>query len=102
LRFLFSNARELLALLLETVLDAFRAAARVLVGDPDIEPVMRIDQAVQVLGLGDLRALGQLLRAAVGRLAESMRSIRSKASSSTMRIWSARSFLVARSSSSMI
>jgi hypothetical protein len=52
--------------------------------------------------LGDRRALGQTLRTAVGRLPTIIRSIRSKASRSTIRIWSARSVLKPRSMSSMI
>jgi hypothetical protein len=75
---------EFLASLLETLAQRFQLLRDVLVGHPDIEPVMRVD-AVEVF-LGDQRALGQPFRSAIRRFADDHPlAARAKASRSTMR-----------------
>ena len=91
--FFFSSniASNSMRCLRETVLERLELRGRLFVGQADVEPVVALD-SVQIV-LGDLGALGELLRAAVGVLPVSSRSRRSKASSSTMRSWSFRSIL---------
>ena len=64
----FERQVEAVARLLERVLDALELVGQVFVGRTDVEPVVLLDLG-QVL-LVDGRALGDLVRAAVGRLAD--------------------------------
>ena len=95
--------RQLLLLLLEHLVELARASARATpsaarAGAPTSSSARRMSNQswrstlVEVL-LGDLGALGELLRPAVGDLADAAGcSIRANASFSTMRSWSFRSF----------
>ena len=68
LALLFERQVEAVARLLERVLDRLELVGDVVVGRTDVEPVVLLD-AGQVV-LVDRRALGDLLRAAVGGLAD--------------------------------